>query len=168
MPIWAEKIRRQAWPQDRAGVRDSGSFQSLGREAAVSACKPDRDLYNVPKDVDKSAKKWNLKTADLQEFVNKHIQKSSTIQCDGYASYKKLTDVLCQPKVYDSANGDLKWVHTVIANLKAFLLGTYHGRCTAWQSYFDKFMFRFNCRRFTKDLFQIFTRAAATSYRLLS
>jgi len=109
-----------------------------------------------------------LKTADLQEFVNQHIQKNSSIQCDGYASYKKLTDVLCQPKVYDSMSGDLKWVHTVIANLKAFLLGTYHGRCMEWQSYFDEFVFRFNRRRFTGELFPRLTRAVATSCRLLS
>ena len=40
--------------------------------------------------------------------------------------------------------GDLRWLHKAISNLKAFLLGTYHGRCTQLQSYLDEFCFRFN------------------------
>ena len=32
-------------------------------------------------------------------------------------------------------SGDLHWLHKAISNLKAFLLGTYHGRCTQFQAY---------------------------------
>ena len=44
-------------------------------------------------------------------------------------------------------NGDLHWLHKAISNLKAFLLGTYHGRCTQLQAYLDEFCFRFNRRK---------------------
>ena len=43
--------------------------------------------------------------------------------------------------------GYLHWLHKAISNLKAFLLGTYHGRCTQLQSYLDEFCFRFNRRK---------------------
>ncbi len=37
--------------------------------------------------------------------------------------------------------GYLHWLHKAISNLKAFLLGTYHGRCTQLQVYLDEFCF---------------------------
>lgn len=42
----------------------------------------------------------------------------------------------------------LPWVHIVIANLKRFLLGTFHGavRPHRLQEYIDEFLYRFNPR----------------------
>ena len=75
----------------------------------------------------------------------------------GYRSYRNLSGVELDAKKYEP--GDLRWLHKAISNLKAFLLGTYHGRCTQLQSYLDEFCFRFN-RRKTGD--QIFLRLART------
>ncbi len=59
-------------------------------------------------------------------------------------------------QVFDKDSGALRWVHTLISNLKSFLLGTYHGLGEKpLQLYFDEFSFRFN-RRFWPD--QLFPR----------
>lgn len=63
---------------------------------------------------------------------------------------------------------DLHWVHKVISNLKAFLQGTYHGRCTKRQAYLDEYCFRFNRRMTGNQIFLRLTRAVATSCSVLS
>ena len=40
--------------------------------------------------------------------------------------YRNLSGVELDAKKYEP--GDLHWLHKAISNLKAFLLGTYHGR----------------------------------------
>lgn len=110
----------------------------------------------------------NLKTETLQEFVDQHLAKGTTLQCDGFSSYKGLTGVACDAKNFDPSNGDLKWLHKAISNLKAFLLGTYHGRCTKLQPYLDEFCFRLNRRHAVGQLFPRLARAVATSCVLLS
>lgn len=51
-------------------------------------------------------------------------------------------------RVFDQDSGALRWVHTLISNVKSFLLGTFHGLGKKHlQSYFDEFAFHFN-RRF--------------------
>lgn len=65
------------------------------------------------------------------------------------------------PKKYEA--GDLHWLHKAISNLKAFLIGTYHGRCTKLQAYLDEYCFRFN-RRMTGD--QIFLRLRFQSSKI--
>ncbi len=57
-------------------------------------------------------------------------------------------------QAFDKGSGALRWVHTLISNVKAFLLGTYHGLGKKHlQSYFDEFAFRFNCRFWPDQLF---------------
>ena len=63
---------------------------------------------------------------------------------------------------------DLHWVHKAISNLKAFLQGTYHGRCTKLQAYLDEYCFRFNRRMTGNQIFLRLTRAVATSCSVLS
>ena len=47
----------------------------------------------------------------------------------------------------------LPWVHVVIANLKRFILGTYHGVSGEYmQEYIDGFLYRFNRRYWEKQL----------------
>lgn len=105
----------------------------------------------------------DLETKTLQEFVNQHLAGGSTVQCDGFSSYKGLTGVNCDAKPFNPNNGDLKWLHKSISNLKAFLLGTYHGRCTKLQSYLDEFCFRLNRRHHVHQLFPRLVRTVATS-----
>ena len=79
------------------------------------------------------------------------------------ASLTSMKNVAVDAKVYDSASGDLKWLHKALSNLKAFLTGTYHGRCEQLQSYLDEYCFRFNRRRSPDQLFARLARAVAVS-----
>ena len=67
-------------------------------------------------------------------------------------------------QVFDRDSGALRWVHTLISNVKSFLLGTYHGIGKKHlQSYFDEFAFRFNRRFWPDQLFPRFVCAVAAS-----
>ena len=79
----------------------------------------------------------------------------------GYRSYRNLTGSTLDAKTYEP--GDLHWLHKAISNLKAFLLGTYHGRCTQLQAYLDEFCFRFNRRKTGDQIFMRLARAVAAS-----
>ena len=53
------------------------------------------------------------------------------------------------PLFYDPNSGLLHWLHIVISNVKAFILGTYHGLPKKhFQSYLDEHSFRFSRRGF--------------------
>ena len=97
----------------------------------------------------------------LQQVIGKTVATGAKIECDGYRSYKNLSGVELDAKKYEP--GDLHWLHKAISNLKAFLLGTYHGRCTQLQSYLDEFCFRFNRRKAGDQIFSRLARAVATS-----
>ena len=101
----------------------------------------------------------------LQQIVDETIAPGSKIECDGYRSYRNVSGVALDAKKYES--GDLHWLHKTISNLKAFLLGTYHGRCQQLQAYLDEFCFRFNRRKTGDQIFIRMTRAIATSCGLL-
>ena len=97
----------------------------------------------------------------LQQVVNKAVAPGTKIKCDGYKSYRSLSGVTLDAKKYEP--GDLHWLHKAISNLKAFLLGTYHGRCRQLQAYLDEFCFRFNRRKTGDQIFCRLARAVATS-----
>ena len=71
----------------------------------------------------------DLKRKTLQEFIDTHVEQGTTVECDGYQDYNGLKNVAVDAKVYDCTSGDLMWLHKALSNLKAFLTGTYHGRC---------------------------------------
>ena len=108
----------------------------------------------------------NIKNQTLQQIITEHFEKKTVIDCDGYSSYPSLDGVEVRAKKY--ATGDLHWLHVALSNLKNFIRGTYHGRCTELQPYFDEFCFRFNRRMCPAQLFARLTRAVATSGSLLS
>lgn len=65
-------------------------------------------------------------------------------------------------KVYDPDSGELRWLHTMIGNAKAFVQGTYHGLGKKHlQSYLDEFCYRFNRRNFSGEAFARLLAAAA-------
>ena len=97
----------------------------------------------------------------LQQVVDETVAPGSKIECDGYRSYRNLSGVALDAKKYET--GYLHWLHKAISNLKAFLLGTYHGRCTQLQAYLDEFCFRFNRRKTGNQIFMRLTRAVAAS-----
>ena len=108
----------------------------------------------------------DIKGKTLQQIVDEYFVSETKVECDGYRSYRGLKDVELNYNLYEA--GDLHWLHTVISNFKAFLLGTYHGRSTHLQSYMDEFCFRFNRRTTGNQLFLRLTRAVATSCVQLS
>lgn len=105
----------------------------------------------------------NVKRVTLQDFIDSRVKEGSVIECDGYQIYKGLENVTVETKVYDAADSDLHWLHTALSNAKAFLAGTYHGRCLHLQSYLDEFCFRFNRRHTGSQLFARLVRAVALS-----
>ena len=102
----------------------------------------------------------------LQQIVEEFIVSGTKVECDGYRSYLKLTGVDLDAHKYEA--GDLHGLHKAISNLKTFLLGTYHGRCTKPHAYLDEFCFRFKRRMTGNQIFLRLTRAVATPCGMLS
>ena len=107
----------------------------------------------------------NVQGKTLQEIIDQYFVPKTKVECDGYKSYLNLEGVELNAKKYET--DDLHWVHKAISNLKAFLQGTYHGRCTKLQAYLDEYCFRFNRRMTGNQIFLRLTRAVATSCSLL-
>jgi transposase-like protein len=98
--------------------------------------------------------------ASIVAFAADAVKEGSSIGSDGLGIYRKLAEngYIHLPQNFSPVeNPDhLKWLHVVIANLKAFLNGTYHGVAkTHLQAFLDEFCYRFN-RRFWPS--QLFTR----------
>lgn len=90
----------------------------------------------------------NIKQASVKKFAHAAFADGSVIHSDGYCSYlPALEGYPHEYKPYNPNSGLLHWLHVVISNAKAFILGTYHGLPKKYlQSYLDEFSFRF-CRR---------------------
>jgi transposase-like protein len=93
-------------------------------------------------------------------FAKKSVRQGSTVRSDGLSVYNKLgkNGYVHQPKKYDPSKEPehLKWLHTIVSNMKTFIGGTYHGlEEKHLQAFLDEFCFRFN-RRFWQD--QLFVR----------
>ena len=108
----------------------------------------------------------NIQGKTLQEIIDQYFAPQTKVECDGYRSYMNLEGVELNAKRYET--NDLHWLHKAISNLKAFLLGTYHGRCTNLQANLDEYCFRFNRRMTGNQIFLRLTRAVATSCGMLS
>jgi len=68
--------------------------------------------------------------SNIEEFVNRHLLPRQRVRTDGYPSLNIINKTQQHiPKVTPSERVDewLPWVHIAIGNLKAFLLGTFHG-----------------------------------------
>jgi transposase-like protein len=110
----------------------------------------------------------NVKGKTITEFAKDNIKSGSFISSDGYKSYNKLCGegYSHEGKDFDPENDPdhLKWLHIVVSNAKAFILGTYHGLDSLHiQSYLDEFCFRFNRRFFGTQLFNRIVNACAFS-----
>lgn len=92
----------------------------------------------------------NIKQASVKKFAHAAFADGSVIRSDGYRSYiPALEEYTHEHRPYDPDSGHLHWLHIVISNAKAFILGTYHGLPRAsLQSYLDEFCFRFSRRSF--------------------
>lgn len=107
----------------------------------------------------------DIKQTTVRKFARCTIVADSTIRSDGYRSYiPALEGYDHEYKPYDPNSGMLHWLHIVVSNAKAFILGTYHGLPKDHlQSYLDEFVFRFSRRAFGGLLAQRLIHAVACS-----
>ena len=97
----------------------------------------------------------NLQKDTVRAFAESSIEKGSVVESDGYRSYiPALTSFEHHHKKYDPDSGMLKWMHTMIGNVKNAILGTYHGLPKKYLNlYFAEQCYRFNRRSFGAGLF---------------
>jgi transposase-like protein len=100
----------------------------------------------------------NVKGETINQFAKDNIKKGSFIKSDGFKSYNKLCGegYSHEGKEFNPIDDPehLKWLHIVVSNAKAFILGTYHGLDSLHiQNYLDEFCFRFNRKFFSTQLF---------------
>jgi transposase-like protein len=94
----------------------------------------------------------------VAEIAKQTIGPGAEIYTDGLSPYEKLS---CEGYEHHAENFDpkenpdhLRWLHTIISNMKAFIGGTYHGLDKKHlQRYLDEFCYRFNRRKFGGQLF---------------
>ena len=110
----------------------------------------------------------NIKQASVRKFARLAFAAGCTVRSDGYRSYiPALEGYTHEHRSFDPSSGLLHWLHIVISNAKAFILGTYHGLPKDnLQSYLDEFCFRFSRRSFGPDLLDRLALAVASSLRL--
>ncbi len=107
----------------------------------------------------------NIKRASVKKFAQAAFVQSSTIHSDGYGSYiPALEGYTHEHKPYNPNSGLLHWLHIVISNAKAFILGTYHGLPKKHlQAYLDEYCFRFSRRDFGPRLLERLVLAIGAS-----
>jgi len=108
----------------------------------------------------------DLKGKTVGKFAKDSINEGTIIQSDAYRSYRKpLKDKYHHEfQVFDPDAGMLKWLHIIVGNAKAYILGTYHGLGRKhMQSYLNEFCYRFNRRSFKGDIFDRLLFAATIS-----
>ena len=110
----------------------------------------------------------NVDGDTIAEMAKETIKPGSTISTDGLNVYNALNAAGYehQGDKIDRENNPkhLHWLHVIISNLKAFIIGTYHGLDKKHlQRYFDEFCWRFNRRRFGNQLFNRLLIACAST-----
>lgn len=98
----------------------------------------------------------NLKGKTIDKFVKCSITEGAVVQSDAYRSYRKplAEKYLHDYQVFDADADMLHWLHIIIGNTKAFVLGTFHGLGKKHlQSYLDEFCYRFNRRLVHGEIF---------------
>ena len=87
---------------------------------------------------------------ESRSFCEQAIEPASVLKVDGAIAYRGLASdysVVSQVCSGGESGSWLPWVHIAIANLKRFLLGTFHGVSgERLQGYLDEFCYRFNRR----------------------
>jgi len=101
----------------------------------------------------------------VKKFAQSCFADGSAIHSDGYRNYiPALKKCAHEYKLYVPNSNLLHWLHIIISNAKAFILGTYHGLPKAnLQSYLDEFCFRFSYRSFGSALFERLALAISAS-----
>ena len=146
------------------GGPTAGGKRGRGSEKAKVFVALSLDVHGNPQYLKMEVAK-NIKQTSVRKFANRTVAASSTIRSDGYRSYiPALKDYDHEYKTYDPNSVMLHWLHIVVSNAKAFILGTYHGLPkNHLQSYLDEFVFRFSRRAFGGLLTQRLIHAVACS-----
>jgi transposase-like protein len=105
----------------------------------------------------------DIKGTTVLELVSK-----SVIQTDAYRSFPIVITkgYKLEAEKFDHKKHPehLKWMHRLISNFKASVLGTFHGLDSRHlQSYLDEFCYRFNRRKFTGQLFNRLLHACVST-----
>jgi transposase-like protein len=89
-------------------------------------------------------------TAEVKAFCERVVDPDASLKVDGSPALRSLKSLYSlESEVCSGASSKqwLPWVHITIANLKRFLLGTFHGVSgDSLQGYLDEFCYRFNRR----------------------
>jgi transposase-like protein len=106
--------------------------------------------------------------ATIADVAQETIAPGATIRTDGLSAYNKLNNegYVQQGEKFDPKQKPehLHWIHVIISNLKALIVGTYHGLDKKHlQRYFDEFCYRFNRRHFGKQLFNRLLEACVST-----
>lgn len=102
--------------------------------------------------------------ATVIRFAKTAIKQGSSVRTDGLTVYPALENhgFRHDPQVVKQrrAHNILPHVHIFISNLRAFVMGTYHGLGEKHlQQYLDEFCYRFNRRKHQDELFDRLLRA---------
>lgn len=110
----------------------------------------------------------NIKRTSVKKFAQSAFAEGSTVRSDDYRSYiPALEGYTHEHKPYNPDSGLLHWLHIIISNAKAFILGTYHGLPKVnLQSYLDKHCFRFSRHHLGPALLECLALAIGNSIRL--
>ena len=98
----------------------------------------------------------NIQIPSVRKFVNENLDEGSTVETDGFRSYRKpLADNYTHlAEDFSPDSEHLKWLHRIIGNAKAFINGTYHGTSTKHlQMYLSEYCYRFNRRSYGGAIF---------------
>lgn len=140
------------------GGKTTGGKRGRGSEKKTSilvACEHDAEhnqagylKMQVVENVDEKA---------VSQFAQESFVEKQDIRTDGSSTLKTLEkqEHRVESKVIppQQTHKWLPWVHIAIANLKRFLLGTYHGVSGGrLQEYMDEFCYRFNRRRWVLEI----------------
>lgn len=133
---------------DNGGKRGRGTSKSKV-VVSVSTTESGKALYakmNVVEDITKKT---------IAALIEENVDAGSKITSDGLNVYNHLKDSKTYKHVQLNADFEnLSWVHKVISNAKAYIMGTYHGLGKKHlQSYLNEFCYRFNRRFWQNQLF---------------
>lgn len=133
------------------GGKSTGGKRGRGSEkktAILVAC--EHDAKNKRAGFLKMQVADHINAESVQAFSKENIEPSQDLRTDGSPTLKTLEgEQRVESKVIppQETHKWLPWVHIAIANLKRFLLGTFHGVSGEHlQKYLDEFCFRFNRR----------------------
>ena len=111
-----------------------------------------------------------LRTTEITAWAQQHLGTGTRVVSDGLACFHGVTAAGCAHEKIVVGSGrasvqrpELRWVNTILGNIKTALRGTYHAiRPKYAQRYLSEFEYRFN-RRF--DLPDIIPRLAYVALR---